>query len=62
MLKTTPVIAMFRLCSISAEWRTVSGLGSEVDVESIVWIMLDDDGAGGGVWTSVGLSVPTMEV
>jgi hypothetical protein len=39
---------MRRLCSISAVWRTVSGLGSTVDVESIVWWSVLDDGAGGG--------------
>jgi len=58
-LKTTPVIAICRLCSISAVWSTVSGLGSIVDVESIVWSVLDEGAGGGGVCMSVGLSFPT---
>jgi hypothetical protein len=65
MLNATPVIAMRRLCSISARWSTVSGLGSEVDVESVVvWSVLADGTGGGGtggVSRIVGLSFPTNE-
>jgi len=39
---------MRRLCSISALWRTLSGAGIAVDVESNDPTVLDE-GAGGGV-------------